>query len=62
MVGKTYKVLAENKTKDLDGCITGRTEGNMNIDFLGDESLIGNFVKVKVNKVENLNIKGEMIP
>ena len=34
----------------------------MNIDFLGDESLIGNFVKVKVNKVENLNIKGEMIP
>lgn len=62
MVGKTYKVLAENKTKDLDGCITGRTEGNMNIDFLGDESLIGNFVKVKVNKVDNLNIKGEMIP
>ena len=61
MVGKTYRVLAESRVKEDSSLITGRTEGNVNIDFKADESKIGRFVNVKVTLAENLNLKGELI-
>lgn len=61
MVGKTYRVLAESRVKEDSSLITGRTEGNVNIDFKADESKIGRFVSVKVTLAENLNLKGELI-
>ena len=48
MVGKTYEVLIEAETKEKNGMLTGRTDGNINIDFPGDVRLIGRRANVKV--------------
>lgn len=60
MVGKTYEVLVEGFTKEDDGRLTGRTDGNINIDFEGDPSLIGTFARVKVTKALNWILSGEL--
>ena len=66
MLGNVYEVLVEGPTKENDGKLTGRTQGNINIDFEGDTSLIGSYVRVKVtgyfqvsyqNKIETEIIK-----
>lgn len=57
--GKTYRVLCEEVSED--GLhILGRTNGTAVIEFEGDTSLIGSFVDVKVNIVNNV-LKGTMI-
>ena len=58
MKGKTYRVLAEEKTKD-EGFLSGRTEGNVIIEFPGDESLIGNFCNVEVTEPKTWVLKGQ---
>ena len=40
MKGKTYRVLVEGTAKG-EGMLSGRTGGNIIIEFPGDESLIG---------------------
>ncbi len=60
MLGNTYEVLVEGYTKENDGRLTGRTEGNINIDFEGDASLIGSFANVKVTKALNWILSGEL--
>ena len=60
MVGKTYEVLAEGFTKENDGRLTGRTEGNVNIDFPGEPSLIGQYVNVTVTEARNWVLAGEL--
>ena len=61
MVGKTYEVLVEGFTKEEDGRLTGRTDGNINIDFEGDESLIGSYIKVRVTKALNWILSCESV-
>ena len=61
MVDKTYEVLVEGFTKEDDGRLTGRTDGNINIDFEGDPSLIGTYAKVKVTKALNWILSGELV-
>lgn len=61
MLGKTYEVLVEGFTKEDDGRLTGRTDGNINIDFEGDASLIGTYRKVKVTNALNWILSGELI-
>ncbi len=60
MLGKTYEVLVEGFTKEEDGRLTGRTDGNINIDFEGDASLIGSYRKVKVTNALNWILSGEL--
>ncbi|MBQ7637629.1 MAG: tRNA (N6-isopentenyl adenosine(37)-C2)-methylthiotransferase MiaB [Clostridia bacterium] len=60
MLGKTYEVLVEGETKEKNGMLTGRTGGNINIDFPGDAALIGTFVKVKVTQAKNWLLTGEI--
>lgn len=60
MIGKEYEVLVEGETKELDGRLTGRTEGNINIDFEGDKALIGQYKTVKVTKALNWILSGEL--
>ncbi|MDD4698718.1 MAG: tRNA (N6-isopentenyl adenosine(37)-C2)-methylthiotransferase MiaB [Oscillospiraceae bacterium] len=56
LVGKTFKVLCEEKGRE-DGHIIGRTEGNAVIDFCGDESLIGTFTSVQIIEFDG-SLKG----
>ena len=60
MLGKTYEVLVEDETKEGGGMLTGRTAGNINIDFPGDKSLIGTYARVKVTKALNWVLTGEL--
>lgn len=60
MLGKTYEVLVEDETKEKNGMLTGRTGGNINIDFPGDKSLIGTYAKVKVTNALNWVLSGEL--
>lgn len=60
MVGQVYEVLVENETKEKNGMLTGRTAGNVNIDFPGCPSLIGTYRSVRVTEAKNWLLTGEL--
>ncbi len=60
MKGRIYRVLVEEKAKN-DGFLSGRTQGNVIIEFEGDESLIGNFADVKVTNPRTWIVYGELV-
>ncbi len=60
MKGKVYKVLVEGKSK-TEGMLSGRTQGNVIIEFIGDENLIGNFAYVKVTNPRTWVVYGETV-
>ncbi len=60
MKGRSYRVLVEEKAKP-DGFLSGRTQGNVIIEFEGDESLIGNFADVRVTNPKTWIVYGELV-
>ena len=58
MKNKTYRVLVEEKGR-YGGFLSGRTEGNIIIEFKADESLIGSFCEVKVTEPKTWILIGE---
>lgn len=58
-MGKTLRVLCEGKAKK-PGFLNGRSEGNINVEFEGDESLINQFVNVTVTEPLSFVLKGEI--
>lgn len=60
MVGQELTVLVEEET-GKNGELSGRTQGNMIVEFPGDNILIGRFVQVRVTKARNWILKGECI-
>ncbi len=58
MKGKTYRVLVEGKGR-YDGYLSGRTEGNIIIEFPGAEDLIGSFCNVRVTEPKTWILIGE---
>ena len=59
MIGREYRVLCESKAKK-DGYISGRTQGNIIIEFPADESVIGSFRTVRVTEALIWMLKGEL--
>lgn len=59
MMGKTYRVLVEEIAKG-EGMLSGRTQGNVIIEFSGDESLIGSFINVTVTNPRTWIVYGEI--
>lgn len=59
MKGKTYRVLVEGTAKG-EGMLSGRTEGNVIIEFSGDSELIGSFVNVTVTNPKTWVVYGEL--
>ncbi len=59
-VGKTFEVLVENETKEGNGMLTGRTGGNVNIDFPGSPELIGTYRNVTVTEAKNWILTGRL--
>lgn len=59
--GNTYEVLVEGKSNISDEFMFGRTDGNLLVTFKGDESLIGEFVMVKIDKPKNFSLEGKII-
>lgn len=60
MKGRSYRVLVEEKAK-TEGFLSGRTQGNVIIEFEGDESLIGSFADVKVTNPRTWIVYGELV-
>lgn len=60
MVGKTYRVLIDGKN-DRSGLLTARTSGNILTEAEGDDSLIGQFKKVKIISAQTWVVRGEII-
>lgn len=61
MLGKTYTVLTESTAKSQNGALCGRTDGNVVIEFAGDEALIGTYQCVTVTEVGAWVVKGEKV-
>lgn len=61
MLGKTYTVLTESTAKSQNGALCGRTDGNVVIEFAGDEVLIGTYQRVTVTEVGAWVVKGEKV-
>ena len=60
-VGQTLRVLVDSVGKSDDGCVSGRTEQNMIVDFKGDRDLIGSFVSVKITASLGWALVGEKL-
>ena len=59
MVGSVQRVLVEEKNEKT-GLLSGRTDGNIIVDFGGDDSLIGTFADVRVTSARNWILNGEL--
>ncbi|MCZ6667953.1 MAG: TRAM domain-containing protein, partial [Gammaproteobacteria bacterium] len=58
MVGSTQKILVEGYSKKSDQEMAGRTENNRVVNFVGDVSLTGQFIDVKITAALNNSLKG----
>lgn len=59
-VGKTMRVLTE-KRNPKNGMLTGRTDGNIIVDFNGGDDLTGRFADVKITSARNWILGGELV-
>ena len=59
--GKIYKCYVYGKGKLADNYIAGRNDGNLIIEFEGDESLIGTFQNIKVIEPLTFVMRGELV-
>jgi tRNA-2-methylthio-N6-dimethylallyladenosine synthase len=60
MVGTVQRVLVEEQNEKT-GLLTGRTDGNIIVDFAEDKSRIGSFAQVKITAARNWILTGEQI-
>ena len=58
---KVLEVLVEGFSEKDDNMLSGYTENNKLVNFKGDKSLIGEFVKVEIEKAYSWHLKGKLI-
>lgn len=58
--GTVQSVLVEGISKNNENALTGRTDGAKIVNFIGDKSLIGEFVDVKIIKASTWSLLGEI--
>lgn len=59
-VGKIYEVLVDGTSKNNPEMLSGRTDTSKIINFKGDASLTGKYVKVKVTEAHTWSLNGEL--
>lgn len=59
--GKTFKCYVYGKGKLADNYLAARNDGNLIIEFEGDESLIGTFQNIKVIEPLTFVMRGEIV-
>ena len=60
-LNKTVTVLVEGEGKTDSTYLTGKNDENIIVEFKGHHSLIGEFVNVKITKIKNWALFGEII-
>jgi tRNA-2-methylthio-N6-dimethylallyladenosine synthase len=58
---KVLRVLVDGKSKNNPDKYSGRTDGNKIVLFDGDESLVGQFVNIKITKAQTFALIGEIV-
>ncbi len=58
-LGKVEEILVEDKNTKFKNVFCGRTDSGRLVNFLGDDSLIGQFVDVKITKAKSATLWGE---
>ncbi len=58
MVGTTQRILVEGYSRKSDEELAGRTENNRVVNFVGPNSLIGEFAQVEITQALNNSLKG----
>lgn len=61
MVGGVYDVLVDTFSKTDKNMLSGYTESNKLVHFKGDESMIGEIVKVKITESRTYSLMGEIV-
>lgn len=61
MVNTVQRILVDGKAKKHEGQLSGRTENNRVVNFYGDETLIGQFVNIKILEALPNSLRGEMV-
>lgn len=59
--GREEIVLVDGVSKTNPDMLSGRTDGGKIVNFVGDESLVGEYVKVKITKPKQWSLEGELI-
>ncbi len=60
MVGATQRILVEGFSRKSDQELAGRTENNRVVNFVGPDSLIGQFAQVEITQALNNSLKGTL--
>lgn len=60
-LGKTYRVICQGKSKNNEGMLEGRTEGNKILLFASETASEGDYVNVKVTKTQPYALIGEEV-
>ncbi len=61
MIGTTQRILVERTSTKDENQMAGRTENNRVVNFSGDKSLIGTFVKVEVTEALPNSLRGKLL-
>ena len=61
MIGTTQRILVERLSTKDESQMAGRTENNRVVNFTGDKSLIGTFVKVYITEALPNSLRGRLL-
>lgn len=60
-IGKTYRILVDEVSKNSDEYLTGRNEHFRLVHFKGDKSLIGKIVNVRIDSAKTFFLEGTIV-
>lgn len=60
-IGTITEVLVEGSSKKKDNVLTGKNRQNKTVNFVGDESLVGKLVNVKIIDAKSFSMTGEFV-
>ncbi len=61
LIGSTQKILVTGQAKKNEKQLSGRTECNRVVNFIGQARLVGQFVDVKINEALRNSLRGEIV-
>lgn len=61
LTGQTFEILADDFAPKGEGLLQGRTPSDKVVIFEGDESILGQFVKVRITSAEAWCLHGELV-
>ena len=59
-VGRVEYVLVDGVSKNNDKTLSGRLDSSKIVNFVGDESLVGKYVKVRITEAHTWSLNGEL--